>query len=240
MFTLKSARFDDSKAALQSWVKWIVRIFALILVLDATLFIIAGRLDWAGAWILSLLYLAFLLVFVIWTVRNAPELLEERGKMAKNVKTWDKILLTLYTVALLSLLIVAALDAGRFRWSEMPVALQAVGVMGLIPCGIWLWWVTRTNAFLSRYARIQDDRGQRVVTTGPYAYVRHPMYAAVIPFVICVVLTLGSLWALIPGGLIGVLFVIRTALEDRMLQSELPGYAEYSRHVRYRLLPGVW
>ena len=240
MLAKQSTLTHNAKPPLRMWVKRIGQVLALILLMDAILFLIAGRLDWAGAWILSLLYLVFLLVFVAWTVRNAPELLEERSRMATNVKTWDKVLLALYTVALLSLLVVAALDAGRFKWSEMPVVLQAVGVIGMIPCGIWLWWVTRTNAYLSRYARIQDDRGQQVVTTGPYAYVRHPMYAAVIPFIICVVFTLGSWWALIPGGLIGVLFVIRTALEDRMLQAELPGYAEYARRVRYRLLPRVW
>ncbi len=101
-------------------------------------------------------------------------------------------------------------------------------------------WVTRTNAYLSRFARIQDDRGQQVVTTGPYRYVRHPMYAAVIPFILCIALILGSWWALVPGAIIAILFVVRTALEDRMLQEELPGYKAYAQHVRYRLLPGVW
>ncbi len=240
MLAMKSNEYKDSKPSLRMWGKRVGQVFALILVMDGILFLAAGRLDWAGAWVLTLLYLAFLLVFVAWTMRNAPELMEERSGMATNVKTWDKVLLTLYTLALLSLLVVAALDAGRFRWSEMPLALQAVGVLGMIPCGIWLWWVTRTNAYLSRYARIQDDRGQQVITTGPYRYVRHPMYAAVIPFIICVGLTLGSWWALIPGGVIAVLFIIRTALEDRMLQEELPGYKEYAAHVRYRLVPGVW
>jgi len=106
--------------------------------------------------------------------------------------------------------------------------------------GLLLFWVTAANSYLSSYARIQQDRGQQVVTTGPYQYVRHPMYAAVIPFIICVALILGSWWALIPGGVIGVLFIIRTALEDRMLQDELPGYKEYAQRVRYRLLPRVW
>ena len=240
MSAVKSTQFNNSKPSLRQWVKWIVQLFVLILVMDGILFLFAGRLDWAGGWILTLLYLAFLLVFLIWTMRNAPDLLQERGRMATNVKAWDKILLTLYTIALVSLLIVAALDAGRFRWTEMPIVLQALGMLGLIPCGVWLLWVTRTNAYLSRYARIQDDRGQQVVTTGPYAYVRHPMYAAVIPFIFCIALVLGSWWALIPGGVIAALFVIRTALEDRMLRAELPGYAEYAAHVRYRLVPGVW
>jgi protein-S-isoprenylcysteine O-methyltransferase Ste14 len=218
----------------------LLKVLALVVIIDAILFLLAGRLDWSGAWILTCLYLVLLLVMVVWATRNAPDLLEERSRMAYNVKGWDKILLCLYTVALVGLLVVAALDAGRFRWTEMPVALQVFGVLGFILCGIWLLWVTRTNAYLSRFARIQDDRGQQVVTTGPYRYVRHPMYASIIPFVLCVALILGSWLALVPGAIIGVLFLIRTVLEDRMLQEELPGYKEYAQRVRYRLLPGVW
>lgn len=222
------------------WIKRFLTIVLFIAVLDALLFIPAGRLDWGGAWVLSILYAAFLFVFVIWTTLNDPGLMQERSRQAENVKRWDKIILSLYTVALLALPVVAGLDAGRFHWSDVPLVAQALGLIGLFPVGLWLLWVTRTNSFLSRYARIQDDRKQQVVTTGPYRFVRHPMYAALFPFVICVALILGSLWALVPGGIIAMLFVIRTALEDRMLHEELPGYKEYAQRVRYRLLPGVW
>jgi protein-S-isoprenylcysteine O-methyltransferase Ste14 len=222
------------------WIKRFIQIILLMLIMDGILFLIAGRLDWIGAWVLSILYFIFVLVFVVWTMRNDPGLMEERGKRAENVKPWDKVIMTIYTIMLVGMLVVAALDAGRFRRSEMPLILQVLGVIGLIPQGLLLLWVTATNSYLSSYARIQDDRGQQVVTTGPYKYVRHPMYAAVIPFIICVALVLGSWWALIPGGVIGVLFIIRTALEDQMLQDELPGYKEYAQRVRYRLLPGVW
>ena len=240
MSAAKSNQVRDVKPSPKLWAKQLIQVLALIVVIDAILFLLAGRLDWSGAWILTFLYLAFLLVMVVWAMRNAPELLEERSRVASNVKGWDKILLTLYTIALVALLVVASLDAGRFRWTEMPVALQAFGMLGIILCGIWLLWVTKTNAYLSRFARIQHDRGQQVVTTGPYRYVRHPMYAAVIPFILCIALILSSWWALVPGAIIAILFVVRTALEDRMLQEELPGYKEYAQHVRYRLLPGVW
>ena len=222
------------------WLKRLARVIALILIMDALLFVPAGRLDWPGAWILSILYSLFLLAMVAWSTLRAPELIEERSRTAANVKRWDKILLTLYTIALLALLVVAGLDAGRFRLSSMPPLLQAAGVIGIVLCGIWLLWVTRTNAFLSRHARIQDDRGQQVVTTGPYRFVRHPMYASLVLFIVCIALILGSWWALVPGAMIAVLFVIRTALEDRMLQAELPGYKEYAARVRYRLFPGIW
>jgi protein-S-isoprenylcysteine O-methyltransferase Ste14 len=230
----------SAKPTLGQWIKRFIQIILGILIIEGILFLIAGRLDWTGAWVLSFLYFVFLIVVVVWTMRNDPGLMEERSKRAENVKPWDKVILTVYTIMLVGMLVVAALDAGRFRWSEMPLIVQALGVIGLIPLGLLLLWVTATNSYLSSYARIQQDRGQQVVTTGPYKYVRHPMYAAVIPFIICVVLILGSWWALIPGGVIGVLFIIRTALEDRMLQDELPGYKEYTQCVRYRLLPGIW
>ena len=206
----------SAKPTLGQWIKRFIQVILLILIMDGILFLIAGRLDWIGAWVLSFLYFIFVLVFVVWTMRNNPGLMEERGKRAENVKPWDKVIMTIYTIMLVGMLVVAALDAGRFRWSEMPLVVQALGVIGLIPLGLLLFWVTATNSYLSSYARIQQDRGQQVVTTGPYKYVRHPMYVAVIPF------------------------IIRTAMEDRMLQDELPGYQEYAQRVRYRLLPGVW
>jgi len=101
-------------------------------------------------------------------------------------------------------------------------------------------WAMSANAYLSTMVRIQDDRGHQVVTTGPYRYVRHPMYVGTIFFGLCMPLFLGSWWTFVPCGLIVILFIIRTALEDRTLRDELPGYAEYAERVRYRLLPGVW
>src|SRR5512136_2315813 len=134
-------RIEQSRSAkpkLSQWIKRFIQIILLILVMDGILFLIAGRLDWMGAWVLSFLYFIFVLVFVVWTMRNDPGLMEERGKRAENVKPWDKVILTIYTITLVGLLVVAALDAGRFRWSEVPLILQALGVIGLIPLGLWL------------------------------------------------------------------------------------------------------
>jgi protein-S-isoprenylcysteine O-methyltransferase Ste14 len=150
------------------------------------------------------------------------------------------VILSIYTVLLLTLLVVAGLDAGRFRWAPASPTLQWIGWAGTILAGTLIGWVTTVNTYLSRQVRIQDDRGQVTVTRGPYRVVRHPMYLGIIALLLCVPLVLGSLWALVPGALIGALFVLRTALEDQTLQSELPGYIEYVRRVRYRLLPGIW
>ncbi|MEW5814649.1 MAG: isoprenylcysteine carboxylmethyltransferase family protein [Spirochaetota bacterium] len=222
------------------WARGFLRILVIVGIMAGILFAASGRIDWLAAWLLTFLYVIFLLIVIIWGYRNAPDLLRERGRMASNVKLWDKIINAVYAILLIVLLIIAGLDAGRYGWSEMSLALQVLGALGLILSGWVIWWTMAENAYLSRWARIQEDRGQRVVTGGPYRYIRHPMYAAIILLVICIAIELGSWWALIPGGLIGGLFVLRTALEDRMLHEELAGYREYAAQVRYRLVPGIW
>jgi protein-S-isoprenylcysteine O-methyltransferase Ste14 len=220
--------------------KRIVAVFAVILVMDLFLFVPAGRLDWPAAWMLSLLYGFFLLIYAVWGTLKAPDLLQERSQVAENVKIWDKVIMVVYTVLLLATPVLAGLDVGRARWSQMPVALQVLGLVGLVLSGGLIFWTILANAYLGRMVRIQEDRGHQVATGGPYRYVRHPMYVGIILLFPCMALFLGSWWALAPASLIAVLMVVRTALEDRTLQAELPGYAEYARQTRYRLLPGVW
>ena len=160
--------------------------------------------------------------------------------MADNVKAWDRVIMAIYTVLLLLTLVLAGLDAGRYRWSDVPFIGQVLGLAGVFLAAALIFWTILTNAYLGRMVRIQEDRGHQVVTGGPYAHVRHPMYVGIIVLFPCMALFLGSSWALVPASLIAILMVVRTALEDRTLQAELPGYAEYARKTRYRLLPGVW
>jgi protein-S-isoprenylcysteine O-methyltransferase Ste14 len=222
------------------WWRGLLRLALVIAALAAILFGAAGRLDWLAAWVLVGLYAAYLLAVMAWGLRHAPELLAERGRVAANVKTWDKIVNALYAILIVLLLVVAGLDAGRYRWSSMALALQLAGLLGLMAAGWAIWWCIATNAYASRWARIQEDRGQHVVSSGPYRIVRHPMYTAIILLVFCLALELGSWWSLLPAGLIAALFVVRTALEDRMLHEELSGYRAYASQVRHRLLPGIW
>jgi protein-S-isoprenylcysteine O-methyltransferase Ste14 len=231
---------EAQPAVWRALLKRIAAVFAIILVMDLLLFIPAGRLDWPAAWILSLLYAIFLLVYAVWGTLQAPDLLKERGQVAENVKVWDKVIVAVYTVLLLATLVLAGLDSSRSRGSDMPLALQVLGLAGIILAGSLILWTIRTNAYLGRMVRIQEDRGHQVVTGGPYRHVRHPMYLGIILLFPCMTWFLGSWWALVPASLIAMLMVIRTALEDRTLQAELPGYAEYAQQVRYRLLPGVW
>ncbi len=215
----------------------------LILVLGilvALLFVPAGRWDWRQAWALVLSCGAFLLSFALWGLYRDPSLLTERSRVAPNVKSWDKAILTGYATLLPTVFVVAGFDAGRFGWSEVPAGAQALAWAGLAAAAVLILWTVSTNTFLSRHARIQDDRGQVVVTSGPYRYVRHPMYLGIIVLFLGLAPALGSWYAWIPGAAIDVLFVVRTAREDRMLREELPGYDEYARRVRFRLVPGLW
>lgn len=209
-------------------------------VLGLLLFLPAGRLDWIEAWIYVAAYFVFLIIYAVWALKNDPSLLNERSQVAPNTKGWDKFILGLYTISLLCLFILIGLDAERFRWSSPPAVLIGIGWLGLILSAALIFWVIRTNTYASRVVRIQEDRGQTVISSGPYHFVRHPMYAGIILLFLCTPLALGSFWGLIPGALIGTLFTIRTMLEDRMLKTELSGYEDYAKRVSYRLIPRVW
>jgi len=240
MTTLQHTQSNAHKPRLErSGINRIIQVFVSVLLMGLVLFLSAGRLDWPAAWVFLGLYVLVILTLGVWAMRKNPEAVNERGKM-ENMKSWDKTLMTIYTVMLFVLFAVAGLDAGRFGWSVMPIALQIVGFVGLILAMAVTYWAMATNPFLSTIVRIQDDRGHYVVTSGPYRYVRHPMYAAIFLMWPGIALQLGSWWALIPAAVIVIVFVIRTALEDRTLQAELPGYTAYAQRVRYRLVPGVW
>jgi protein-S-isoprenylcysteine O-methyltransferase Ste14 len=208
----------------------------------ALIFVPAGTFKWLEAWIFLLLYFLFVAALVIWLKKNDPELLKERmtAKKKKNVKGWDRAIIFAYTLLVPALIVLAGLDAVRFRWSKVPLAIKVLGFIGFVPVLILVFWTINENSYLSEMVRIQEERGHQVCTTGPYRYVRHPMYVGVIIFLFCLPLCLGSLYALIPASLSVILFILRTALEDKTLQQELSGYKEYTEKVRYRLIPGIW
>ncbi|MGA2112527.1 MAG: isoprenylcysteine carboxylmethyltransferase family protein [Anaerolineales bacterium] len=215
-------------------------LFAFVLVLAGLLFIPAGRLDWLQAWLFVFAYTAFGVFYGAWTLTHDPSQLDERMQVGANTKGWDMFILTSYTLLLIGMLILCGLDGGRFHWAPVPLGLQALGWLVSLLAAVLIWWTSSVNTFMSRTVRIQEERGQHVITGGPYALVRHPMYLGLIAFMIGIPLILNSGWALVLAGLIAVLITVRTALEDRTLQQELPGYSEYAQHVRYRLFPWVW
>lgn len=227
-------------AELRTPVKTVLRVVAAIAICLAVLFIPAGTVAWPEAWALLAFYLGFVVPLLFWMKKRDPDLYRERSAKRKEGKPWDKILVSLYTIFLLLMLVAAGLDAVRFHLSRMPLAVKLIGFAGLLPIPALYVSIFKANTFASDVVRIQKDRGHRVVRSGPYRIVRHPMYAAVCFLVICIPLALGSWYALIFSGLIVMVFVVRTYLEDKTLQRELPGYAEYAGETRFRLVPGLW
>jgi protein-S-isoprenylcysteine O-methyltransferase Ste14 len=218
----------------------VLRVVIGLALILAILFIPAGTLRWPQAWIFLLLYFSAVAWFYLYTKKKDPGLLKERMSPPKNVKAWDRRIVRIYSLLLALMTVLAGLDAVRFRWSRLSLGWNILGFGGLGLAMQLAFWATRENTFASQVVRIQDDRGHRVCSTGPYAHVRHPMYVGVILSIISFPLALGSLFAFIPAGLIVGLFVLRTSLEDKTLQEQLPGYKEYAQKVRSRLIPGVW
>lgn len=218
-----------------------VQVVVTILLQAMVLFLAAGQLVWGWAWAYLALGVAILAVNASLLLSRRPDLVAERGRMAADAKTWDKWLALLVSaVGPLAILAVAGLDR-RFGWSApLPLWVHLAG-LALFATGNGLWsWAMLSNRFFSGLVRVQWERGHTVETQGPYRYVRHPGYVGMIVFELGTPLTLGSLWALVPAAVLVAALVVRTALEDRTLQSELAGYADYARRTRYRLVPPIW
>jgi protein-S-isoprenylcysteine O-methyltransferase Ste14 len=221
----------------------IVRVAAYTLIVAAVLFGLSGRLNWTMAWVYLCVLTINTGVNIYFVVFVHSDLVAERTKFTKGegVKTWDKVLSPLMgIISPMLILIVTALDV-RNGWSPAYDAAVRYGCMILVAAGAALTtWAIALNKFFSSVVRIQKDRGHVVVDSGPYQFIRHPGYSGAVVYYIALPLALGSIWGLIPAGLTVVVTVIRTALEDKTLRNELDGYIEYSKCVRYRLVPGLW
>ena len=205
------------------------------------LFLPAGTLVWHAGWIFLALFFSFYLAITIWLYHHNPGLLQERMRLRTSDQlAWDKVLFPLLMIIPFAWLIFMSFDAVRFHWSPLPVWLEFVGVVVLV-CSFYLLFLTfRENAYLSPVVRIQEERGHTVVSTGPYHYVRHPMYAAMLVFVVGTSLLLGSGYGILLALLFMVMLARRAVLEERTLREELHGYAAYMTQVKYRLIPYVW
>ena len=217
-------------------------IFTIILML-AVLFLSAGRLDWWEGWVYAGFTLVVLIVSRVVMLISNPDMIIERMAAGQedNVKPWDKIIVPIIALYLpLITWIVAGLDA-RFGWSpDLPDGIQITALLVNFAASMFSTWATFANRFFSSHVRIQADRGHTVARTGPYRFMRHPGYTGGIVSWLSTPIFFSSVWTWIPTILTIIGYVIRTALEDRILQEELPGYMEYTREVRYRLLPGIW
>jgi protein-S-isoprenylcysteine O-methyltransferase Ste14 len=203
------------------------------------LFVSAGRIDWPMAWAFLGVYFA---VIVFAFVLVEPDLLRERSSFETGGNVLDAVLASLSFVwAFPVTLIVAGLDVGRYGWSPtIPVGFQALG-LGMFALGNALGiWAMMCNRFFSDFVRIQTERGHHVITSGPYAVIRHPGYAGGGVAFIAVPVALGSWLALLPVFVGLCHLVLRIVFEERKLKNELSGYRDYMSRVRWRLVPGIW
>jgi protein-S-isoprenylcysteine O-methyltransferase Ste14 len=204
------------------------------------LFLPAGTWKWPKGWLFVLVVLTAGGVGLIYLWWVNPELVTARINSHQGTKPWDLALLSAYFTAFLSIFPLAALDDGRFHWLPLPEWAWLLGYILLLAGMVLMTWAMSVNKFFEPTVRLQADRGQRVIDTGPYALVRHPGYASCFPLLVGIALCLGSVWALIPATLAFLVLLVRAQWEDQALQVELAGYHEYTKRVRYRLCPGVW
>jgi protein-S-isoprenylcysteine O-methyltransferase Ste14 len=214
------------------------RITLTIIAFGALLFLPAGTVYWVEGWIFLIILSGYIIYSTVWLMKNNPELLKERLRIRKTQK-WDKVILFLFSICFVALFVIPGFDF-RYHWTHitMPVIVKATAFAGVCISLIIIFLVTKENTYAFKAIKIKEKH--TVVTTGPYQYVRHPLYAGGLLFIGCMPLALGSLSSFIPGVMSVVLFVIRTYLEDTMLYKELPGYRDYAQKTRYRLIPKIW
>lgn len=233
----------DTAAAVRYW---LIKGYIGVVITAVAIFVPAGRWDWLNGWVYVGLWMLWHTAMAVVLIPTSPGLLAERAKRQKGAKPWDVWLMSLYGLIGLAYGIVAGLDV-RNGWSltaashgPFPLWLQIVGAIALALGFALVVWAMRANAYFSTIVRIQEERGHTVATGGPYRYVRHPGYTGQLLNNLGTPLLLNSVWV-IPLVLAALaIFIIRTELEDKTLQEELPGYKDYTAETRYRLVPGIW
>lgn len=207
------------------------------------LFAAAGKLALPRAWFFLALSFVGLFGQIALLAWKNPELVNHRGrwKEKRDVKRWDKPLVVAFgIIGFYVVPIVMGLDVGRYQWSNLGTSSLVVGTALYVFGTVLITWAMLVNTHFETVVRIQTDRNHRVVTGGPYRFIRHPGYVGAGLWILAAPLIVGSACGLIPVVLVAVTIVVRTHLEDRTLHRELPGYADYAARVPYRLLPGIW
>jgi len=217
----------------------IVQMVIVVVIAPFMPMIISGQWDWWQAWAYAVVSILAFVISRLLVARKHPDLIAERARFmqAKDTKSWDKILAPLLGIGSVLVLIVAGLNQHP---SSPASALNLVALLGIVLGYGFSSWALIENRFFSGTVRIQTERGHHVVSTGPYRIVRHPGYAGGLFGYMFIPLLLDSLWAWIPTILLALVIIVRTALEDKTLQAELPGYREFTQKTRYRLFPGIW
>ena len=221
--------------------RWVLTSLIAVVLLAASLFLSAGTLFWWQAWIYLFTAAAILVLDYVVLVPISPDLLGERSRYQKGAKAWDQLLSRLMaTIGPVVILIVSGLNY-RNSWSgDFPAWIVVIAMEFVLLGGLLALWAMAANRFFIGMVRIQDERGHRVVKSGPYRYIRHPGYLGSLFYILFTPLALGSLWALVPAMLTMGVILLRTYLEDKTLKDELHGYQEYAAEVHHRLVPGIW
>ncbi|OYV26645.1 MAG: hypothetical protein B7X08_01185 [Acidocella sp. 20-63-7] len=222
--------------------RMVVQTSSWLVILAALLFLAAGTWRWPQAWffLAEVAFASFALGY--WLARHDPALLASRLSMPTHLgpQLWDRVFVVCAGLTYLVWMVLLALDAARYRWSAVSPSVEAVGALLVALCMALVWRIFRVNTFAAPQLRIQPERCHHVIAEGPYARVRHPMYAAALLYFAGTSLLLGSYWGLLilPFATFG--FALRAVGEERMLARDLPGYTSYAKRVRYRFCPGLW
>ncbi len=225
----------------QLFLRAILQSAILPLILSPFLFLPAGTLNWLMGWVLLGAYVVGILGTTLLNIWREPELARERFTPKGKPERWDPLLTNLAKIlSFVVMLPVAGFDH-RFNWSPHSAGwIPVVSLLLFLLAYVLIGWAMGVNKFFSSVVRIQEERGHSTVMSGPYRWIRHPGYLAMIVQFLAAPVALGSQWALIPGGMAAAVYIFRTGIEDRTLQRNLPGYQEYAHQVRYRLFPGIW
>jgi protein-S-isoprenylcysteine O-methyltransferase Ste14 len=221
--------------------KLLLQTLIWIAAMGALLFVPAGKLHWPAAWVFLGTMAILGIASGLWLAKTDPALLAERMRpmMQKDQPTADKKFMLVFGLVALIWFLAIGLDR-RYQAAHVPMALQALGFLMLVCSTGFILWVMRENSFAAPVIKLQTERGHYVVSSGPYAWVRHPMYSGSVLFFAGAPLLLGSWWGVAMSPLFVLLFAIRAGIEERALIAGLPDYADYKARVRYRLVPGLW
>lgn len=211
-------------------------------IMAVLLFVPAGTVAWSAGWVFLAEFAITSLAMTFWLLRHNPALLAERMAplIQRDQKRWDKILITVLLSLWSAWLVIMGVDAVRYAWSDMAPWLQVVGAAGIVISMYIIFLTMRANTFAAPVVKLQAERGHTVVSEGPYAIVRHPMYGGALLLIVGTPLLLGSWWGLATTPLIAIVLGVRAVMEERTLARELDGYADYAARVRYRMIPLIW